>query len=653
MALAQGLVLPEAASVGGQVEISASGLEPGAYPIEIVGPDGVQVFTLVTTENGGVLTWKPPRAGHYRFILYTPGGRQTAELDVAPPPPKVVLEPEGLRIGDRMLPLPAADWLPPLEEPGAVYLAIQGAPLVLRVDYEGELKPSAYYPPDAVKDLGTGPVALLADGRVVSLSELGPEAGPYTGELSALEPLRLLGSYWREKGVTERLPPDPGGYRPYWVYWAMEAGALTVEDLAAWGRDLLRRGHRVELEWRGKAGAWAESWQEEARDARDLEPEQSLRLTRAMFDYAPQHPRSKAFFIEQARWLESRGRFADALRLREGVRQMSAFTPALDASMLKRAVWALAIAYLALIAVLLARYFPAQRRGLASLGGLLGSWSRNPLRRMGHLLLAYAGWGERLLTALLFLALLVSLLVWGTARSFERVMAEAPLARAAFIGSGQAIADWPQGRGRELLQAVAQGGDTAVPAVPLAFSEALHYRLNNDEEALENAYRLDAGYTPVLEHLGLGADAWTAVYRQAGVDRLGTPRGRDLAWLYLDGALRSLKDMPTMPLESLGLDRVWSWVLLVLAGLWALMHAWVLILPRPRQSFRASGVLARALELAVPGSNSLGKGWGVILLLAAAHGLVLLVEGETAAGAAWLVAAYLPHLVLWYGEVHR
>jgi hypothetical protein len=148
--------------------------------------------------------------------------------------------------------------------------------------------------------------------------------------------------------------------------------------------------------------------------------------------------------------------------------------------------------------------------------------------------------------------------------------------------------------------------------------------------------------------------AAAVIDRDAGVDRLGAPRARDLCRVYLAGALADLGRRPTRPLVALGLPAGgWAWAALIWVALWGVLHAWVLLLPRPRGTVRAAGVLTRALELVVPGSNSLGKGWGVVLLLAAAYGAVRWAGGDPAVGAAWLAAAYLPHLVLWYGEVHR
>ncbi|WP_456411708.1 hypothetical protein [Oceanithermus sp.] len=662
VALAQGLVLPETAQAGVPVAITAEGLEPGAYPIDIEGPAGVQVVTLVTTENGGVLDWTPPEPGRYSFKLYAPDRVLTAELGVAAPPPAVRLKADGLRIGERLLPLPALDWLEPLAAPDAVYLAVRGAPMVVRVPYEEGAALQGYYPPAGVVALEPGPTLRLADGRRLGLEALGPQSGPYLDGWDRLEPLRRLDAFWREHGVADRLPADATGYRPYWVYWALDPAALDADDLEAWGRDLLARGHRPELVWGEGARAWTDLWQQAARDQMNGAPERARDLTLALLRYAPLHPGAAAFFAEQADVFEARGWPAEALSLRAAIDQTRVFQPALRTAPLRWTALALALAYLVLMVVVFFRYFPAQRRGLADWGGWLGSWSRNPIRRLRHLLLAYASWGERLLALLLFLALLVVGLLWGYTRGFEDASATLPLDRATLVGSESVWTSWPASPGLDALRAAAlapqdaEKARAALPSgeVPLAFAEALRYRLTGDEAALASAYRLEAAYPPVRKRIAGVGDTWTAVYREAGVTRLGEPRARDLCRVYLWGALAAWPQHPTRPLELLGLtEPAWAWFALVLLGLWLLLHLWVLVLPRPRGAFRAGGVAAKALELLVPGSNSLGKGWGVVLLLLAAFGAVALLDGRLTTGVVLLVAAYLPHLVLWFGEVSR
>ncbi len=649
-AMGQGLVLPETAQAGRPVVLASEGLDPGAYPIEIAGPDGVQVVTLVTTEGGGTLEWLPKKPGRYRLVLYAPGAKYAAEIEVAPPPPGVTLTPEGLRIGERLWPLPEGGWLTPLEERDAVYLAWRGAPLVLAFPSDGSADfLYGFYPHGPVVALGEGPRVRLEGGEIYSLAEL-PARRPYAGGWDALEPLEKLARFFRERGVSEELPAGPAGYRPYWSFLAEDPAALRDDALAAWGRDLLRRGHRPELAWGEEARAWTDRWQAAAIAA---DAEGARRIGFALLDYAPLHPDSGGFFSALADRLDASGDAAGALRLRLGARRARAFAPALDSASARRAVAALGLAYLALIVVLFARYLPAQRKGLAPLGGLWNSWVRLPLARMRHLLLAYAGWGERLLAGLVFLAFAAALALWGSVRQFESAAAEPPLARATLVGAS--FADWPQGPGRAVLEAYAatvEGGRELPPRFPLAFAEALRYRLG-DAAALERAWRLEAAYAPLAEALRLGGDAWTAVYRSAGVDRMGTPRARDLCRVYLAGLPAALRQQPTRPLEALGLGKGAAWAVLLFLGVGLLLHVWVLLLPRPRAAFRAAGWLPRAIELLVPGSNSLGKGWGVVLLLMAAYGALVIVEGEPVRGALWLAAAYLPHLVLWYDEVHR
>ena len=649
--MGQGLVLPETAQAGRPVVLASEGLEPGAYPIEIAGPDGVQVVTLVTTEGRGTLEWIPRKPGRYRFVLYAPGAKYTAEIEVAPPPPKVALTPEGLRVGERLWPLPPGDWLAPLEERDAVYLAWRGVPLVLAFprDGSGDFL-YGFYPHRPVTALEGGPRVRLEGGEAYALAAL-PARRPYQGDWGALEPLSELARFAREHRVFEHLPASPAGYRPYWVYLAEDPATLSEDALAAWGRDLLRRGHRPELAWGGEARAWTDRWQAAALAAGAAE---ARRIGLALLDYAPLHPGSRGFFLALANRLDAAGDAAAALRLREGARQARAFAPVLGSASLRRAVAALGLAYLALMIVLFARYLPAQRRGLAPLGGVWNSWVRLPLTRMRHLLLVYAGWGERLLAFLVFAALVAALVLWGSVRQFEAALGDPPIARATLVDAS--LETWPSGAGRAALAAYAalsEGKPAELPPrFPLAFAEALRHRLG-DEAALVRAWRLEAAYPPLAEALRLGGDAWSSVYQGAGVERMGTPRARDLCRVYLAGQLSALPQQPTRFLEALGLGRGAAWALLLLLGVWLLLHVWVLLLPRPRAAFRAAGWLPRALELLVPGSNSLGKGWGVVLLLMAAYGALVIVEGEPVRGALWLAAAYLPHLLLWYDEVHR
>ncbi|WP_287370695.1 hypothetical protein [Oceanithermus sp.] len=653
-ALAQGLVLPEGAVAGRPVELAAQGLEPGAYPIEIAGPGGTEVVTLVTTENGGRLAWTPEAPGRYLLTLFAPGAKYRAELEVAPPPPPVTLEADGLRIGSRTWPLPPGDWLAPLETPDAVYLAQRGAPLVLAFPRGGEREPLyAFYPYLPVEELREGPAVSLQGGGVWPLAGL-PADRPYAGAWSTLEPLHVLAQFWRDQGVASRLPAGPGGYRPYWSFLAEDPALLDERDLAAWGRDLLRRGHRPELVWGEGARAWSDRWQAAARRGDEAT---ARRLAEALLRYAPLHPGAAAFFGEMADRFAAAGDPAAALRLRTLARQAEAQLPVLRANGLERALAALALAYLALVLVLGVRYLPAQRRSLADWGGLWGSWVRNPLRRFRYLLFAHAGWGERLLAALLFFAAAAVLWLWGGVRGFEAETARPPFDRATLVGAS--FENWPAGPERAALQAYAAlPGEAADPrafegAAPLAFVEALRYRLSGDPQALLAAYRAEAVYPPLRAALGLGDDAWSEVYRAAGVERMGTPRARDLCRAYLIGSLRQLTVRPTRSLEALGWSSGAAWALLVALAAWALLHLWVLLLPRPRGTVRAAGTVARAFELIVPGSTSFGKGWGVVLLLAAAYGAVRWILGDPTGGGLWLAAAYLPHLVLWYGEVHR
>ena len=650
MALAQSLQVPRQARVGEPLEIVVEGVEQGAYPVEIAGPDGVRVVTIVAQDGRGEIDWTPDASGSYQLKLYlAPEKTLTAEVEVLPPAPAVSLEEEGLRVGGRLWPLPKAAWLEPLVTDEAVYLAAAGQPLVLVYPRTEEGQVHAYYPPAGVASLAEGPAVVYEDGKRELLTGLDRHV-PYRDSWQKLDFLKTLNTFWVQSGLGERLPADPTGYRPYWSYFAFDPASLSEEDLNSWGRDLLARGHRPELAWGEGARYWTDAWQAAAgKDAVAGYP-----LTAALLQYAPLHPGSLAFFAAQARALDAAGKEVEALRLRNALTELQNFRPLLRAKEAARVFWALVIAYLALLLVLFVRYLPAQRRGLADLGGLLGSWSRNPLRRLRHLLLAYAGWGERLLAFLIFAAALISLYVWAGALQFEKATAAPELARATLVGAD--LSEWPAGPGLDALKAY-QLADTDEQTArellqeanaPLAFARMLEYRLSGDEAKLLEAYRLEASYPPVREALGLGGDSWSDVYRQAGVDRRGVPRLRDLCRVYLWG---TLSGDPLRPLLGLGLANVaWVYAALALLAIWGLLHVWVLLLPRPRGATRWRGVVARLVELLVPGSTSFGKGWGVVLLFAGAYGAVLLYLGQVLSGGVLLAAAYLVHVFLWFEE---
>ncbi len=651
LALAQSLVVPTQVRAGTAVPIRAEGLEPGAYPIDIEGPGGIQVVTLVTTENGGILDWVPEEPGEYLLRLYLSAEKTlNTRLQVMAPPPQVNLEEGGIRIGERFWPLPEANWLDPLVTTDAVLLAARKGPLVLRYPL-GEGQVSAYYPRRPLAGLLAGPVVVFADGGQERLEEMRRDQ-PYQGGWVSLDALKKINEFWK-KNYGGRLPAEPDGYRPYWVYWSFDPAELTAADLEAWGRDLLARGHHPELVWGEGARYWTDAWQAAALQ------QESDGLTWALLKYAPLHPDSREFFEARAAALERSGRDAEALRLRAAFAQTASFRPLVTASGARNAFWSLLLAYVALFLILYVRYLPAQRRGLAEFGGLLGSWSRNPLRRLRHLLPAYATWGERLLAFLIFAAALLSLFFWATATRFEGAV-DRPLLDRATLAGNETLSDWPASPGLEALKAYRLAGEDPKRAksllvaerLPLAFAQLLDYRLNGNEKSLLRAYEIESAYVPVQEELGLGADAWSQVYEDAGVDRRGVPRMRDLCRVYFWGSLTGLASNPSAPLLALGLrDAVWAYAVMVLLALWLLLHLWVLLLPRPRGAIRSRSWLARFFELLVPGSNSFGKGWGVVLLLAAAYGAISVYQGHAVNGAVLLIAAYLVHFFLWLEEV--
>jgi len=652
LAMAQSFQVPAQVQAGTPVTIEAEGLEPGAYPIEIEGPDGVRVVTLVTSENSGALDWVPETPGDYRLKLYLSADKKlTAEVEVVEPPPTVQLTEEGLEIGEKSWPLPQADWLEPLVTADGVFLAARGEPLVLEYPLEPKGPVRAFYPASQVVELAPGPEVVFADGTRKKLTAL-DRTVPFAASWSSLDFLKELNGFWRDNGLGDRLPPEPDGYLPYWAYFAFDPATLTADELTEWGRDLLARGHRPELRWGKGARYWTDPWHRAAEAGNE-------QIIWALLRYAPIHPDGRAFFKASAARLREEGREAEAVKIEKTLAQASSFTPMITADGSKRVFLSFLLAYLALALIIFARYISSQRRNLAGWGGILGSWSHNPLKRLRHLLLVYATWGERLLALLIFAVLAVSLLLWSLAGQFEQAV-ERPLLDRATLSSEEALAGWPDSPGLNALRAYQKLATDPVAArkelesadPPLAFAQLMKYRLDGDKKSLYRAYEIESAYVPVQEAMGLGSDAWTEVYRDAGVDRRGTPRLRDLCRVYLWGALAGLAADPISWLRSLGIeDAVWAYGVLVLLALLALFHLLTLLLPRPRGAERSRSWPVRLLELLIPGSNSFGKGWGVVLLVAAAYGAVLLYEGAQITGLATLAAAYLVHLFLWIGEV--
>ena len=583
-ALAQSLTVPPEIEPGKPAEVVGEGLPPGTYALEMTTPEGEEkVFTLEAPNGRFRFSFVPEEDGEYRFRLMLGDTPLEAVLKVVLPAPRLTETGLWLRPGlELKLPEPAT-WMGPVVAGAKVYVA---RPLLVLEVHRLSGEVVRHYPPNRVKELLPGPELLLEDGRRLDLAALRglPFEAPWS-ELNALSKLeRALGPY--------------AGYRPYWSLWAERRS--DPEALSAMGKDLLSRGHRVELAW-GENPPFGYLVRA-AKDARREGLEPSLALTRFLFDYVPLFPGSEAFFNDAAGWLWAQGQRGAAERLRAGVGWVRHYRRVgLDSALFGVFLFFLA-AYLALFL-----------KALFSGGRPLG---------------ARLFFSERLLLLVLLIALAASglgyLLAEKVAASLSDGVSRASLET---LLAKETIARLPEGPEREALLS-GKGAD--VPAAGLLL------RAGRPEAAL--AWDSSAG--GVLEALELGGDPWSGVYAAAGVARPLGPSDRELELLFAGAYLRELFARPLSGLTAL----VDSPLLLGLFGLLflllLLLHLFALFRGRPGKK----GMLVRLWELLVPGLLGFGAGVGLLLLGLALVGALRLLQGAPD-GALWLGAAYLLNLV--------
>ena len=556
--------------LGGELNVRATGLPPGLYALEIEGPRGVRVVSVEAPKGELVYRFEPAEPGRYRFRLATGAEVLSAESEVYLPPPHLTEEGLWLAPG-RVVPLPEpGSWLGPVVEDEAVYLA-RGL-LVLEVS-PGDGSVTRRYPPAPVKAVYPGPEFLLEGGRRLGLAEF--------RRLPYLAP-------WEELGALARLEEALGPYRGYRPYWSFLAeGRFDGEALAAMGPDLLRRGHRPELYW--GADTPFSRLPDLAREKRGEGLDESLALTRFVFDYLPGLPQAPALFREQADWLWAQGRLAEATRLRYGLDWVTRYHYRGLADILKTALLIALAAYLALLV-----------KGLIA-------W-----RGRGRLPLSRLSWIERLIGLLLLAAVALLVLALPAATSAERALS-GPLSRAT-LETDEArryLESLPPGRERELL--------TDWPEADLAW---------------------DTMNGAVLHRLGLGGDPWSRVYREAGVERPPGPVGSDLLLLTSLAELRRVWKSPWRALSGAFSPPIAALIALGLV-LAALLQVTALFAPgRPERSW---AVLT--WEALVPGLPAFEWGVGLLVFLAAAWAALRLAAGDDSW--AWVVVAgYLFNLAV-------
>lgn len=620
MALGQTLILPERVQVGEPLTLQGKDLPQGRFPLRVDGPEGVQSLEVSPVEGAFRLELVPKTPGEYRVQLSLPGGplegRFTALPSVAPE-----LTPEGLKLPWGLLPLPPGAWLGPMVQGERVYLA-QGLLVV-----EASLKASGarfHFAPARILALRPGPEALLEGERVLPIPF---PLVPFEGQEEDLQALKPL--------LEALNPPKPW---PYFAYWTQNPASLTPEDLEAYGRDLLARGHRPEL-YIGLPGV--RRMAEASRALRTQDPERAFSLAEALLRYTPLFPDSLAFFRETAEFLEAQGHPARALRFREAERVLRTWLPP-DLSPLPPALWTLGLAYLGLLLYLFLFYLPAQLRDLRAFGGYLGGFWRHPLLRLRHLHLAYASLGERFLALLLLLALSLGLLLHGLDARVREYLLNPPLDRGSL--RTQAALDWlrtlPPTPGTKALLGYALLPEAPKEARTLLLESAWPFALalRGDEASLKEAYEKAPLEGPIRSALGLGQDPWGA--REAGPSQ----RSLYLALLqvefgrFLEDPWRTFWGLP-MPFAA----GAKPWVFLGLVLL-LLYHLLTFLLPRRKGTIPPTWALG--VRLLVPGSLGFASGIGLALLLLAAYGLLALLQGQ---GPSLLLLAYGLHLlgVVW------
>lgn len=582
LALGQALVVPSEVLLGEPAEVRGEALPPGTYALEVLSPDGgEEVLTVRADEGRFALPFVPKTPGVYRFRLHL--GERVLEGALKALLPPVKWGEDGLWLGPhRTLPLPEPRrWLGPVVAGTKVYVA-RGL-LVLEVDrVSGSVR--RHYPPNRVERLLEGPEVVLVDGRRLGLEAFSrlPFEAPWAElrELAKLE--QALGPY--------------AGARPYWSLLA--EGRTDPAALSSMGKDLLARGHRVELVW-GPDHPFG-GLLKAAVEARNEGLEKSLALVRFLFDHAPLFPGSERFFAEAADWLWAQGRHAEAERLREGIGWIRHYRR-----------WGLERFFLAAFLFFAGAYLALLLKGL--LAG--GRWPGGGLPFFERLLL------------LLFLLLSAGAAVgWGLGHAVK--------AQAAAFGRGtlrtqaaeEAIRALPEGPEKDAL--LMRRGSVPSAALRLAAEEP------------KAALALDSASGAVRDRLGLGGDPWSRVYQRALGERPLTPSDRELELLFFLAHVRALVARPWATLVSLAKSPP-ILALMLAAFLVLFLHALVVLV---RGEARRAGPWVYLLGALVPGLLWFAHGVGLLLFGLALFALGLaLAQGPVGVGL--LAAVYALNLL--------
>ena len=302
----------------------------------------------------------------------------------------------------------------------------------------------------------------------------------------------------------------------------------------------------------------------------------------------------------------------------------------------------LLLSLLAAYLTLAARAWRQQGLQTAELGGRWGSWLRHPLSRLRRSVVAYAGFGEKLVLLSLLSALLLCLLAWTWAdRTETRLQAPAlnfgTYGGAWFYGGLDDLA-LQGGKDAALLRGLAaqlDGDDAAARSAYEQGGAALPCTQNNlgvlaqnrgDTAQARELWRSSLSAAPDLlapaYNLGLQPSAPEAAFQRdyrAG-PRLCYPDQRTLVRA-LGGSLSGqisafvLNPWSALLATPTGLSAPVQavWVTLLLLA-YALSVVWLLT-PAPGPSRTGRSPLFLVLAFVLPGSALLDGAWGAVLLL--------------------------------------
>ncbi len=290
------------------------------------------------------------------------------------------------------------------------------------------------------------------------------------------------------------------------------------------------------------------------------------------------------------------------------------------------------------------RYLAQRQAALKKVGGLLGSWWRNPLMRLRHATLGYLTLSEKLVSITLLLALLGSLTLYSWASSIEFRSRHAVLGMGTYGGAWfynglEELSLSPQIPESYLLRGIASqlDGDLSAARTLYASQPTLASALNNlgtleageqkPTQARENyrqALSLEPSLVAAAYNLGLSPTDNQAQFQRdlRSGPRLAYPTPNQLNLAIGGDFSDSLRQFAIRPLGFLRELLPWGWppalqLALPLLFLWiVLLHAVSLLMSRPKTARLPPRPWSfRVLAVLIPGLGLIEEVWGLCLLL--------------------------------------